>query len=148
MRGRRIYLDTSALVKRYVTEPGTETVDSIYEEAHKGYATIGFSLWNVGEASVVFDKYEKMGLVDNGRRLLEKLLGESKLLTSLEALKLVNITSDIVLESIKLVFKHHVYVADALQIASTKKGFDEFATANRKVAEVAKAEKLTTVLIG
>jgi len=69
MRGRRIYLDTSALVKRYVTEPGTETVDSIYEEAHKGYATIGFSLWNVGEASVVFDKYEKMGLVDNGRRL-------------------------------------------------------------------------------
>jgi len=148
MRGRRIYLDTSALVKRYVTEPGTETVDSIYEEAHKGYATIGFSLWNVGEASVVFDKYEKMGLVDNGRRLLEKLLGESKLLTSLEALKLVNITSDIVLESIKLVFKHHVYVADALQIASTKKGFDEFATANRKVAEVAKAEKLTTVFIG
>lgn len=45
-------------------------------------------------------------------------------------------------------FKHHVYVADALQIASTKKGFDEFATANRKVAEVAKAEKLTTVFIG
>ena len=116
--------------------------------AHKGYATIGFSLWNIGEASVVFDKYEKMGLVDNGRRLLEKLLGESKLLTSLEALKLVNITLDIVLESIKLVFRHHIYVADALQIASTKKGFDEFATADRKVAEVAKAEKLTTVFIG
>ena len=121
---------------------------SFLRVAHKGYATIGFSLWNIGEASVVFDKYEKMGLVDNGRRLLEKLLGESKLLTSLEALKLVNITLDIVLESIKLVFRHHIYVADALQIASTKKGFDEFATADRKVAEVAKAEKLTTVLIG
>ena len=66
----------------------------------------------------------------------------------LESPKLVNITSDIVLESIKLVFKHHVYVADTLQIASAKKGFDEFATADRKLAEVAKAEKLTTVLIG
>jgi len=148
MRGRRIYLDTSALVKRYVIEPGTETVDSIYKKAHEGYVTIGFSLWNIGEASVVFDKYERMGLIDSGRKLLEKLLGETRLLLSLESLKLIDITLDIVLESIKLVFKHHVYVADALQIVSAKKGFNEFVTADRKLAEVAKAEKLITVLVG
>jgi len=148
MRGRRIYLDTSALVKRYVIEPGTGTIDSIYKEAHEGYVTIGFSLWNIGEASVVFDKYERMGLIDSGRKLLEKLLGETRLLISLESLKLIDITLDIVLESVKLVLKHHVYVADALQIASAKKGFNEFVTADRKLAEVAKAEKLITVLVG
>ena len=148
MRGRRIYLDTSALVKRYVIEPGTGTIDSIYKEAHEGYVTIGFSLWNIGEASVVFDKYERMGLIDSGRKLLEKLLGETRLLISLESLKLIDITLDIVLESVKLVLKHHVYVADALQIASAKKGFNEFVTADRKLAEVARAEKLITVLVG
>ena len=30
------YLDTSALVKRYVEEPRSETVDSIYEDAYRG----------------------------------------------------------------------------------------------------------------
>ena len=30
------YLDTSALVKRYVEEPGSEVVDKIYAKAYKG----------------------------------------------------------------------------------------------------------------
>lgn len=136
------------MVKRYVVESGTEVVDSIYGEAYNGSAVIGFSTWNLGEASVVFDKYERKGLVDDGKKLLEKLLGESRLLISLEALKLINLTSDILLESIKLVFKHHIYVADALQIASAKGEFNELVTADRKLAEIAKLEEMPTVLIG
>lgn len=147
MSGRSVYLDTSALVKRYVIEPGTDVVDSLYEEAHKGYATIGFSIWNIGEASVVFDKYARRGLLEDGRKPLERLLGESRLLLSLESLKLIDITQDLLMESIKLVFKHHIYIADSLQIASARKGFNHFMTADKKLAEKAEDEGMTVILI-
>ena len=53
------YLDTSALVKRYVKEPGSEIVDRIYTKAYRGLAVIAASYWNITEAAVVFDKYER-----------------------------------------------------------------------------------------
>jgi len=54
------YLDTSALVKRYVSERGSESIDQIFTNAHSGEATIASSYWNVGEAAVVFDKYGRV----------------------------------------------------------------------------------------
>ncbi len=48
------YLDTSALVKRYVKEPGSEVVDKIYAKAYRGIAVIAISYWNIAEAAVVF----------------------------------------------------------------------------------------------
>jgi predicted nucleic acid-binding protein len=36
----KLYLDTSAIVKRYVAEPGTETVDAIFDKAETGELTI------------------------------------------------------------------------------------------------------------
>ncbi len=41
--GECYYLDTSALVKRYVKEPGSEVVDRIYTKAYRGIAVIAIS---------------------------------------------------------------------------------------------------------
>ena len=54
-----IYLDTSALIKRYILEEYSEHVDRLYREAHAGRVRIGFSIWNIGEVAVVLDKYER-----------------------------------------------------------------------------------------
>ena len=53
------YLDTSALVKKYLEEPGSRIVDSLFEDAYTGVRTPVFSKWNLGEAAGVFDKYRK-----------------------------------------------------------------------------------------
>ena len=57
----KLYLDTSAIVKRYVAEPGTETVDAIFDKAETGELTIALSLWNIGETLGVLDERRRRG---------------------------------------------------------------------------------------
>jgi len=147
MKERRIYLDTSAIVKRYLLEPGTEIVDSIYKDAHRREVLIGFSSWNIGEASVVFDKYERMGVINEARKVFEKFLLESRTLVLSGSLRILSITPDVISRSVALVFRYHIYITDALQLSCTREGFDEFATADRKLAEVAENENIKTILI-
>ncbi|MDT7869600.1 MAG: hypothetical protein RQ839_05450 [Thermoproteus sp.] len=47
-----IYLDTSALVKRYVQEE-TQVVDRLFDSAYRGSAVLVTSALNLGEASSV-----------------------------------------------------------------------------------------------
>jgi len=78
-----------------------------------------FPYWNVAEAAVVFDKYERR-LELNARKLLRNLLRESSTLSRLQRLVVVSVNPSILRASLKLVMKHHIYVADALQLASAK----------------------------
>ena len=43
-----VYLDTSAIVKRYIQEAGSDVVASLYSSAWQGDVKISFSLWNIG----------------------------------------------------------------------------------------------------
>ena len=57
----RLYLDTSVMLKRYVTEQGTETTDIIYDKAETGELIITISLWNIGEDLGVLDEKRRRG---------------------------------------------------------------------------------------
>uniref|UniRef100_A0A7J3X843 PIN domain-containing protein n=1 Tax=Thermofilum pendens TaxID=2269 RepID=A0A7J3X843_THEPE len=142
------YLDTSALVKRYVEEPGSRVVDEIYRSAYKGVAVLAFSYWNIAEAAAVFDKYErKLGL--EARELLRNLLRESATLSRLRRLVLVSVSPSLLQASVKLVLKHHIYVADALQVASAKSlNSYRFVTGDRDLARVAENEGLKALYAG
>ena len=56
-----LYLDTSAILKRYIAEPGTETTDIIFDKAEAGEIKITISLWNIGEALGVLDEKRRKG---------------------------------------------------------------------------------------
>ncbi|MGB9717673.1 MAG: type II toxin-antitoxin system VapC family toxin [Thermoproteota archaeon] len=143
----RYYLDTSAIVKRYVKEHGSQRVDDLFNKAHKGSAVIVFSYWNVGEAAVVFDKYgEKLGL--KSAEVFRTMLRELRMLFRARSAIMVNVTPKTVRESVKLVFKHHLYVADAVQIVSAKQaGAHKLVTGDRKLAEVSVTEGLETLCL-
>ena len=142
------YLDTSALVKRYVEEPYTEVVDNIFSEAYRGVSRISLSYLNIGESIVVFDKYQRrIGL--NGKQLAKNMLREMKTLSKLQMVKIMGITPRILSESIRIILKHHIYLADALQIPSAKKTkATSFVTGDRKLAEIAKKKGLKTIYLG
>lgn len=53
----KVYLDSSAIVKRYVLEEGSDKVKEVYLEAFNGAASLHFSLWNVGEVLGALDTY-------------------------------------------------------------------------------------------
>jgi predicted nucleic acid-binding protein len=109
---------------------------------------LAFSYWNIAEAAVVFDKYERrLGL--NARRLLSSLLSESATLSRLRRLLVVGVSPSILRESVELVLRHHVYVAEALQVASAKSiKSDRFVTGDGDLARIAEAEGLSTVYLG
>ncbi len=142
------YLDTSAVVKRYVAEPGSEVVDEVFKNAYRGSVVLAFSYWNIAEAAVVFDKYSRILGLD-ARELMKNMLREVKTLSRLQKLKVVGITPALIKSSMQLVFKHHIYVADALQIASAKTiGSSKFLTGDKKLIEVAEQENLQCVYVG
>ncbi len=143
------YLDTSALVKRYVSEEvGSDVVDNIFSNAYRGLNVLTFSYWNIAESAVVFDKYERrLGL--DARNLLRNLLREVRTLTKLHRVIIVGMSPLIIREAVKLVFKHHIYVADALQVASAlKSSSTKFVTGDKGLANVAKIEGLKTLYLG
>lgn len=54
-----VYLDSSAIVKRYVLEDGTDVVQEAYTKALQGETKLSFSVWNIGEALGVLDTYQR-----------------------------------------------------------------------------------------
>jgi len=67
LRGKRelaIYLDSSAIVKRYIEEPGSNVVRELYLKAYSGEVLLSFSVWNVGEVLGAFDRAKVISRVN------------------------------------------------------------------------------------
>lgn len=112
---QRVYLDTSILVKRYVMENDSETVDEVFRLAQRGKSVICFSEINLGEAAVVFDKYSRKVGIDPTERFRTML----RELTSLErssSVEIYQVSGQIIRKSIKTVLKNHLYIVDAIQL--------------------------------
>lgn len=139
MSVRSVYLDTSALVKRYVLEEHSDSVDRIFNRAHAGRIKLGFSVWNIGEIAVVLDKYEKKSIIENARAVFERFIGESRLLVRLGQLEIVPLSFRVIIKAVDYTFKHGIYVADAVQLASAE-GFEGFLTYDRMLAQTAMSE--------
>ena len=61
MRERIVYLDSSAIVKRYIREPGSDAVRKVYLKAYSGEVILSLSVWNIGEVLGAFDKARRIG---------------------------------------------------------------------------------------
>lgn len=144
---RRLYLDTSALVKRYVVEDGTPNVDSVFEDAIAGNTIIRTSYWNVGEAAGVFDKMERKGKVAF-TSAMERFLTEARALRASGNMEFIEISNKLIEDSIAYLAKHHIYISDALQLASfVQSDCEELITADKGLRNVAEKEGLKASLI-
>lgn len=144
------YLDSSAIVKRYVSEPSSDVVRALYIKAYAGDVKIAFSLWNVGEVLGVFDRARRLGRMDKHEYNITKkrFLGETKRMMKLGIAVILPVKVRVLMEAWKLAEKHHVYVADALQIASAKHvKAEKFLTGDRRLHEIAMTERLNSTLL-
>ncbi len=112
------YLDSSAIVKRYVTEPGSSAVDFIFDKSEAGEIHMVTSIWNIGEVLEVLDEHQRRGWLDQDefRRTLENFAREIMKLLRLKVLEVVPVLTPILTEAWSLVLSDHIYEADALQI--------------------------------
>jgi len=143
-----VYLDTSSLVKRYVSEKGTEVLDRLYEETEAGRVTTSFSIWNIGEALGVIDRYRERGALteEEFQTTLRNLASETTKMIRLGTLRVLPITSKSLVESWTIVLRRHIYEADALQISAAKEvGCDLLLGAERRLIRAAREEGITAI---
>lgn len=140
-----VYLDSSALAKRYVEEKGSELLDKLYSMAEAGDIQIAFSIWNLGEVLGVLDRYRMRNIISETefQASYQNVILESVKILKLGSLIIQPITSTILVESWVIVLNHHLYQADALQITNAKAlGSDIFLTADINLLEVARSSEL------
>jgi predicted nucleic acid-binding protein len=145
----RYYLDTSAMVKRYIVEPGSDYIDGIFNSSFTGSDVVVTSYWNIGEAATVFDKFERRSKSTIAEKLLELMLDEFDYLSRSQMIELEGVSNSLLQEVIKMVIKHHIYISDALQIATAKKvNTDIFLSSDRGLLCAASAEGMKTTQVG
>ncbi|HDI86691.1 MAG TPA: PIN domain nuclease, partial [Candidatus Korarchaeota archaeon] len=59
-----VYLDSSACIRRYVLEEGSEEARKAYIRAYSGEVTLSMSIWNVGEVLGALDRALRRGRLD------------------------------------------------------------------------------------
>jgi len=118
----RLYLDSSAIMKRYIDEPGTPAVDLIFDRAERGDLTLTFSLWNIGEVLGVLDERRRRGYLSGTefKETLNMVADELVKLMRLRVIETIPIFTPILIEAWNLILAHHIYEADALQLITCK----------------------------
>jgi predicted nucleic acid-binding protein len=142
---RIVYLDTSAIIKRYLQETGTDLITSLYSKVWLGDLKIAFSFWNIGEVLGVLDRYFRRGWLSREDYELAKLefLGETLKMLRLRTLKIIPVKTSIITKTWDLIEKYHIYQADALQIVSAREaGAKELYTADQTLCKVGVEEQL------
>ena len=151
MKQRIVYLDSSAIVKRYIKEPGSDFVRNLYLETYSGDVKVSFSLWNIGEVLGAFKRAESLHRLheDSFKLVKNRFLSETKRMAKLRIAVIIPVRSKILVETWKLIECHNLYEADALQIATAKKvGAESFLTADSVLHEIAQKENLHSIYLG
>jgi predicted nucleic acid-binding protein len=122
----------------------------LLDSAYRGRAILALSIFNVGEAACAPDKKARGGeLAGSAQSAIPLMLREVRTLARLGSLRLVPPTGRVLKDSIGVALRHHVYIADALHVAScTHARCGALYTADRELARAAGSEGLEVVLIG
>jgi predicted nucleic acid-binding protein len=133
-------------VKRYVTEPGTASLDHIFERAATRQLQIVFSAWNVGETIGVIDQRRQRGQMTASEfsSALFNFSDETLRTVRQGNLQLVPLAGSILTDAWRILMEEHIYSADALQIATCKSERCEvFASADRNLLQAAENQGLS-----
>lgn len=145
------YLDSSAIVKRYVYENGSELIRAQYNDAYLGNVLLSFNVWNIGEVYGVFERARAQKRITTKQlnEVMGRFSNETARLKKIGRIRIVTLSENILESCWDVVIKHHIYVADALQIMSaTEVGCDEFYTGDEKLHKLALALNLDSIYLG
>lgn len=117
----KVYLDSSAIIKRYVFELGSSAADYVIDKGWAGEASIATSIWNIGEVLGVLDERCRRGWLseDEFKRALERFAGETVRLSRLKVLEILPVLTPMLVEAWPLILNDHIYEADAIQIRTS-----------------------------
>lgn len=139
----RIYLDSSAYIKEFSREKGSEPVEKIFEAYSEGKIDIATSQWTIGESVAAIDRKKRRGEItdEEMRDCMASVLGRSYELAQNEKFNIVPVRPELVTASLKYVTIHHISADDALQLFSAIVSLCEiFVAADVHLVNAAKKE--------
>ena len=145
-----IYLDSTAIVKRYIKELGSDTAKRVFLKAYSSEIRLSFSIWNIGEVLGALDRAKRIRRINEEAYSIAKrrFLLETRRMTRLGLSTVVPIRTKTLVDAWKLIEKHHVYEADALQIATARQvNATQFMTGDRCLHEIATEEELKSLIL-
>lgn len=137
----RLFLDSSALAKRYVAEPGTEKIVSLCAEADE----ILLSIICVPELISAFNRLKREGHLSSRHygRLKKELAAD------IEQASIIELTPEILKQTTLCLESARLRTLDAIHVASAQASLcDLFVTADHRQHEAAGILKLTSERIG
>lgn len=123
-----VFLDSSALVKRYVEEPGSSTVDA---------AMTGARGWVASQIT----------FVETLRALTASEEGARRARREWDEFEVIGLSQSVCERAVDFSSEHRLKSMDAIQLASAMTATDDltFATFDRRLHAAARAEGLTTL---
>ncbi len=136
----RLYFDTSALLKRYICEIGSENVDNLFQSATAIYISI------IGQIEAISCirrlLLEKELLPEDYNNLKDTILQDFQFFNTIE------ISGSILHSSIDIIDKYQLKSLDSIHLATalTLRGqIDHFVSCDVKLLNAAKKEHIKTV---
>ncbi len=135
----KVILDSSAIVKRYHEEPGTEEIDFLFRQAHEGTHILVWPLWNVGEVLGTLDKlrFKEEWSGEVFESTLGKFVVEITSLLEKNNLLFLPVDNRLLFESWSFIIKYRIYQADALQLVAALGEDRILVTADKKLLKTA-----------
>lgn len=146
----KIYMDTSAYVKAYHTERGSEYVNKTFEETEEGRNEIVISIWVISETINAIDIHRRRReLTDEEfRTVIGAILTDMLNLSSKEKMKIVDIETEIVKLSWEAIIGEHLSASDALHlITAMNQQVDLFLAADKSLIKAAKKKGLNAFYV-
>lgn len=136
-----VYLDSSALVKRYVDEQGSDQVRELLQSSVY-VASVAVAYVEIASALARAVRERKL-MEGEARKVFQTFRGEWAV-----AIACINVRDDLITEASKLVWQYHLRAYDAMHLASALWLQNEigkpilFATFDKQLGEAAKAENM------
>ncbi len=150
MTEKIVYLDSSAIIKRYVYETSSEIIREQYHEAYLGNVLLSFNIWNIGEVLGVFDRAYRQKRIAKEQldEVMSRFSSETARLKKISRIKIIVLSESVMESSWDVIIKHHVYAADALQITSAiEVGCNKFYTGDKNLHKVALSSGLNSIYL-
>jgi hypothetical protein len=136
----RLFIDTSALIKRYISEDGSEQVDNLMDSA----------------IEIIVSPVTKIECISTIKRLLTEKLITSKefndikndILYDFQYFNVIRMNDRVENTAIKLIEKYQLKTLDAIQLSScciTYPEYLNFVACDNKLINAANREKLTII---
>jgi len=139
----RTFLDSSAFVKEFSEEIGSEVVHKLFIACENGKIELATSQWTIGESIAAIDrKFRRNEITEEQRDLIvTSLLGRTAHLANTNYLIIVSLDEKVVTASWKYITSDHLSADDALQLLSfVITGSETFLASDKYLLDAIKQE--------